>query len=81
MSVVCPCSVVHYNVWHTFTNATSGTVEELRSNIQVLFDRVSEETKKAEQLNKEKDDLEKVSEEITYNFKPFAFCYNRKRLK
>lgn len=48
----------------------------------MLCDRVGEETKKTERLNKEKDDLEKVSrEEITYNSKPYAFCYNRKRLK
>jgi len=60
----------------------SGTVEELRSNIQVLNDRVGEETKKTERLNKEKDDLEMVRmEEITYSSKPSVFCCNRKRLK
>ena len=64
------------------TGVTTGTVEEQRSNIQTLCDRVGEETKKTKRLNKEKDDLEKVRKEgTTHNSKPVILCHNRKRLK
>jgi len=40
---------------------TPGTVEELQNEVQVLHNRIDEETKKTIELCQEKDELEKVS--------------------
>ena len=41
---------------------TSGIVEELQNEVQLLYNRIDEMTKKTVELNQEKDEMEKVSE-------------------
>ena len=40
---------------------TTGTVEELQNEVQMLNNRIDEMSKKAIELNQEKDEIEKVS--------------------
>lgn len=53
------------SVWYSCIGVIAGTNDELKNDIQVLRDRIGEETKKIERISKEKDDLEKVRLEVS----------------